>query len=57
MQKQEGGSNVFRNARAEEKEAQKFERDRQRALEDAYSKIQMEFERRSQLQTGDMKSM
>ena len=55
MQKLLDGSNVFRSARAEQKEAQKFDRDRQRTVEDAYGKLQMEFERRSQLHTGNKK--
>ena len=52
MEKLADGSNVFRSARAEEKEAEKFDRQRQRTLEEAYGKIQAEFESRFQKHLG-----
>ena len=52
MEKLADGSNVFRSARAEEKEAEKFDSQRQRTLEGAYGKIQAEFESRFQEHSG-----
>ncbi|KAJ7372027.1 Breast cancer 2, early onset [Desmophyllum pertusum] len=45
MEKMSDGSNVFRNSRLEEREAKKFEADRQQRREKLFLKIQDEFEK------------
>lgn len=41
------GSNVFRSTRVEEREAQRFEQERQRRREALFSRVQEEFEKES----------
>ena len=47
MEKMPDGSNVFRNTRVEEREAQRFEQERQRRREALFSRVQEEFEKES----------
>jgi len=49
MEKMSDGTNVFRNSRLEEREAKKFEADRQKRREKLFLKIQEEFEKECQL--------
>jgi len=49
MEKMSDGTNVFRNSRLEEREAKKFEADRQKRREKLFVKIQEEFEKECQL--------
>lgn len=45
MEKTSAGSYVFRNSRAEEREAAKHAEDQQKKLEALFAKIQAEFEK------------
>lgn len=49
MEKMSDGTKVFRNSRLEEREAKKFEADRQKRREKLFLKIQEEFEKECQL--------
>lgn len=49
MEKMSDGTNVFRSSRLEEREAKKFEADRQKRREKLFVKIQEEFEKECQL--------
>ena len=47
MEKMPDGTNVFRNSRLEEREAKRFEADRQQRREKLFLQVQEEFERES----------
>ena len=47
MEKMPDGTNVFRNSRLEEREAKRFEADRQQRREKLFLQVQKEFERES----------
>ena len=47
MEKMPDGTNVFRNSRLEEREAKRFEADRQQRREKLFLQVQEEFEKES----------